>query len=136
MIMDKLTIVLSEKTTVAELAKDPDVSIKIKDAIIDGVMRRLTPISNAIAHSVINEVLVKNGWGDPTDKLTEKWEKVVRLKVAEVVSNELDSIVREEVRKAKKEVLDRLKYEIDIKRLVEQAVSRNLADGVIIATKE
>ena len=134
--MDKLTIVLSEKTTVAELAKDPDVSIKIKDAIIDGVMRRLEPVANAIANSVINEVLVKNSWGGTTDKLTEKWEKVVRFKVAEVVSNKLDSIVREEVRKAKKEVLDCLKYEIDIKRLVEQIVSRHLADGVTIATKE
>lgn len=134
--MDKLTIVLSEKTTVAELAKDPDVSIKIKDAIIDGVMRRLTPVANAIAHSVINEVLVKNSWGGTTDKLTEKWEKVVRFKVAEVVSNELDSIVREEVGKAKKEVLDCLKCEIDIKKLVEQSVSGRLADGVIIATKE
>ena len=99
-------------------------------------MRRLNPVTNAIANSVINEVLVKNGWGNPTDKLTEKWEKVVRFKVAEVVSNELDIIVREEVRKAKKEVLDCLKYEIDIKRLVEQSVSRHLADGVIIATKE
>lgn len=133
--MDKLTIVLSEKTTVSELAKYPDVSIKIKDAILDGVMRRLTPVANAVAHSIINDVLVKNGWGSPTDKLTEKWEKVVRFKVAEVVSNELDSIVREEVRKAKKEVLDCLKYDLDIKTLIDQSVSRHLANGVVIATK-
>ena len=134
--MDKLTIVLSDKTTVSELAKDPDVSIKIKDAILDGVMRRLNPVANAVANSVINDVLVKNGWGNPTDKLTEKWEKVVRFKVAEVVSNELDSIIREEVQKAKKEVLDSLKYKINIERLVEQSVSRHLADGVIIGAKK
>lgn len=133
--MDKLTIVLSDKTTVAELAKDPDVSIKIKDAILDGVMRRLNPIANAVAHSVINEVLAKNNWGHYTDKLNEKWEKVVRFKVAEVVSNEFESAIREEVQKAKMEVLNRLKFELNIENLVEQIVSKRLADGVIIATK-
>ena len=133
--MDKLTIVLSDKTTVAELAKDPDVSIKIKDAILDGVMRRLTPITNAVAHSVINDVLVKNGWGNPTDKLTEKWEKVLRFKVAEVVSDKVDSIVKEEVQKEKMEALNRIKFELNIEKLVEQIVSKRLADGVIIATK-
>lgn len=133
--MDKLTIVLSDKTTVSELAKDPDVSIKIKDAILDGVMRRLNPIANAIAHSVLDEVLVKNNWGSYSEKLNEKWQKVLRFKVAEVVSTELESIVRDEVQKAKMEALNRLKYELNIEKLVEQIVSRRLADGVIIATK-
>ena len=38
--MDKITILLQDITTISELAKDPEVQIKIKDAIIDGVKRR------------------------------------------------------------------------------------------------
>lgn len=44
--MDKITIILQDKETIKELAKDPDVQIKIKDAVIDGIGKRASKIAN------------------------------------------------------------------------------------------
>lgn len=44
--MDKITISLQDKETIKELAKDPDVQIKIKDAILDGIGKRALKIGN------------------------------------------------------------------------------------------
>lgn len=38
--MNKITLLLQDKETVLELAKEPEVKIKIADAIVDGVKKR------------------------------------------------------------------------------------------------
>ena len=44
--MDKITISLQDKETIKELAKDPDVQIKIKNAVLDGIGKRALKLSN------------------------------------------------------------------------------------------
>lgn len=36
-----IKVILNDEKTIVELAKDPDVLVRIKDAIIDGVSRRV-----------------------------------------------------------------------------------------------
>ena len=52
----KLTLLLSNKDAIAELAKDPEVQIKIKDAIIDGAIRRCAKTENGIANMIAEKL--------------------------------------------------------------------------------
>ena len=47
--MDRISIILQDKTTIEELAKDPEVQIKIKDAIVDAIGKRSLKLMNANA---------------------------------------------------------------------------------------
>lgn len=47
--MDRISIILQDKTTIEELAKDPEVQIKIKDAIVDALGKRSLKLMNANA---------------------------------------------------------------------------------------
>lgn len=46
--MDKITILLQDKQTIEKLAADPDVQIRIKDAILDGLAKRYVKTSNVV----------------------------------------------------------------------------------------
>ena len=47
--MDKISLILQDKKTIEELAKDPEVQIRIKDAIVDALGKRSLKLMNANA---------------------------------------------------------------------------------------
>ena len=46
---NKLSLILNDPALIAEIAKDPEVQIRIKDAIIDGIGKRAVKLLNANA---------------------------------------------------------------------------------------
>lgn len=105
--MNKLTLFLNDKEIISEIAKDPEVQIKIKDAIIDGAIRRCAKTENTIAHQ-ISEVLRKevfdnSMWGN---NLNDKYKEIVREEAKEAV----ESFVRSEMRMLIDEANKQLNY--------------------------
>lgn len=79
--MDKITIVLQDKQTIEKLAADPNVQLRIKDAIIDGIGRRGLKLENVTkdildaAESYLRyKFLNKGGWNGV---LKEEFKKIV-----------------------------------------------------------
>lgn len=95
--MDKITIVLQDKQTIEKLAAAPDVQLRIKDAIIDGIERRelklqgiTDDILNAAKSQIRKEFLEQIGC---KDFLSKEFKKVVddqcRVAFRELVSEEI-----------------------------------------------
>lgn len=90
--MDKITIILQDKETINELAKDPDVQIKIKDAILDGIGKRASKIAN-LSNDIISilENDIRNYF---TEKENGRWLSNTTLKP------EFRELIHEEANKA------------------------------------
>lgn len=104
--MDKISILLQDKHTIEELAKDPEVQIRIKDAIVEGIGRRAAKLinssyaikeavsqsSDAIKDSIEKELLTKDGWRKTLkDNYADIIRKQVDLEVRHIVSDEVAS---------------------------------------------
>lgn len=90
--MDKITIVLQDKQTIEQLAADPDIRIRIKDSVIDGVARRYLKISN-IAAAVAEEIrkeLFKGAYGT---YIKDEYRDII----CKQVKKEFNKIVEEEL---------------------------------------
>lgn len=91
--MDKITIILQDKETINELAKDPDVQIKIKDTILDGIGKRASKIAN-LSDDIIS--IMEN---DIRNYFTEK-EKNGRWLGNTTLKPEFRELIHEEANKA------------------------------------
>lgn len=101
--MDKITIILQDKETIKELAKDPDVQIKIKDAVIDGIGKRASKIAN-LSDDIIHKLEedIRNYF---TESDNSMWKK------RNVLKPEFKELIRKEANNAfnlsvSKELLD------------------------------
>lgn len=129
--MDKITIVLQDKKTIETLAKDPEVQIKIKDAIIDMIGRRALKIAN-----VTNEILraaksevrdqFMEGRSFYTPELKEEWKTSIRsqarIEFQAMVDEELQEMrteFRNELHKRKKEILKEIE-DIDTESIIRE----------------
>lgn len=103
--MNKITLILQEKSVITELAKDESVKIRIADAIIDGMRKRSAKISEGIARQITEELEAhfykKDTW---KKSLSEN----VKLKIATEVSSIVSDIVHEESSDIRKEVSIRI----------------------------
>ena len=109
--MDRLTIVLGDKTTIEELAKDPEVQIKIKDAIIEGIGRKCVKVAmsskelkaavqrvdEVAAKAFKEKFLEKGGWGGFSDKLTPEYQEIVQDAVRKAVGKEIEAATKEQL---------------------------------------
>lgn len=109
--MDRLTIVLGDKTTIEELAKDPEVQIKIKDAIIEGIGRKCVKVAmgskelkaavqrvdEVAAKTFKEKFLEKSGWGGFSDKLTPEYQEIVQDAVRKAVGKEIEAATKEQL---------------------------------------
>ena len=69
-----IKVILNDEKTISELAKDPDVLVRIKDAIIDGVSRRVAKtIESELEDSVRNSI--KKAITDFTHSKNEIFER-------------------------------------------------------------
>lgn len=85
--MNKLTLLLQDKEVIAEIAKDPEVQIKIKDAIVDGVVRRFSKSSSIILEEsvrALKEEIFDSSYYYNT--LNDKYKEIIKKKAADVVA--------------------------------------------------
>lgn len=86
--MNKLTLLLQDKEVIAEIAKDPEVQIKIKDAIVDGVVRRFSKSSSIILDEstrALREELFGRNFYENT--LNDKYKEVIKRTATDVVAD-------------------------------------------------
>lgn len=102
--MDRISIILQDKTTIEELAKDPEVQIKIKDAIVDALGKRSLKLMNANAEisnaiSTISTAISR----EVEDMFCERgaWSKTLRSTYKDLIrreaSEEFNKLVEQEV---------------------------------------
>lgn len=101
--MDKITIILQDKETIKELAKDPDVQIKIKDAVLDGIGKRGSKIAN------LSDDIIHKLEEDIRNYFTERDNS--RYKTCYVLKPEFKELIHKEANNAfnlsvSKELLD------------------------------
>lgn len=129
--MDKITIVLQDKTTIENIAKDPEVQIKIKDAILDRIGRRALKIANVTneilraAKSEIRDQFLK-GSSFYTLELKDDWKIAIRTQARtefqEMVNKELENIrieFRHELHERKKAILKEIE-DIDTESILRE----------------
>ena len=135
--MDKITIFLQDKTTIEDLVKDPEMQIKIKDAILDKIGRmalKITNVTNDIiraAKSEIRDQFLKE-CSFYTPELKDEWETVVRSQAhtefQEMVNKELKELrieFRHELHERKEAILKEIE-DLDIESII-----RDVAEKVI-----
>ena len=134
---NKLTIVLNDKDTLMELAKDPEVQIKIKDAILDKIGRRALKIANvtnealeAAKEEVRKIFFTECGWYTP--ELKSEWKALI----SKEAKKEFESMVREELSAMRVEIKQMLKdRKEEIKAQIEvidvEDIIREVAEKVI-----
>lgn len=102
--MDRISIILQDKTTIEELAKDPEVQIRIKDAIVDALGKRSLKLMNAnaeISNAVstvstaisreVEDMFFTNGARSKT--LRSTYKDLIRMEAAA----EFNNLVEQEV---------------------------------------
>lgn len=131
--MNKITLILQEKSVITELAKDESVKIRIADAIIDGIRKRSSKIIGTLSDNLVKEIestiFDQNMWGR---KLNDKVKNKISIQVEGIIS----SLVIKEVNKMEKDLYLKLEYikteverrieEVDIEPFVEKYVRKIL----------
>lgn len=120
-----IKIMLNKDAEINELAKDPDVQVKIKAAIVDGIGTRAVKAVQKELASDINEAVRKAVYEDNTfnlkDSVKEDIKKrveqavsfAITTKICDIMEKEFYSIVREKAESYVKQI-DRM----DIKAIV------------------
>ena len=132
--MDKITILLQDITTISELAKDPEVQIKIKDAIIDGVKRRslksMQIIEDKLHRELYDELFEKTWQRGLKQQYKKDLQKVAEDTVKNVIREDSDwwaDFIRQEIDDFKESV--KLKIaSIDLDEIIRKEV-RSIIDA-------
>lgn len=132
--MDKITILLQDITIISELAKDPDVQIKIKDAIIDGIKRRslksMQIIEDKLHRELYDELFDKTWQRGLKQQYKKDLQKVAEETVKNVIREDSDwwaDFIRQEIDDFKESV--KLKIaSIDLDEIIRKEV-RSIIDA-------
>lgn len=138
----QIKIMLNDADAIAEIAKDPDVVIAIKTAILDGISKRVAKaiegdIAAAIKAAVSefthpsksNELFSSCGLWPPvlSDKLREKVETLVARKVSDEIEDIVDAYeanaqYNEAFKRRKKEI-----EEYDFDKAVQKYIAKRVS---------
>lgn len=127
--MDKITILLQDKQTIENLAADPEVQIRIKDAILDGIGKRAAKISN-VTNAIISasKKEIQREFFNETYRfeLKEEWKRAIKEQ-ARTAFNEL---VNEELQKGSNEIKENVRvWKADVlKKLKEYNIEKDIRD--------
>ena len=122
--MDRITILLQDKATIEKLAADPEVKIRIKDAVLDGVGKRalkLANITNDITKAAQREIYNEFFVDGPTHILKAEYKNLIKKRARTEMNmfleeeiKECEKELREAIRSWKLEVLEKLnEYDIE-----------------------
>lgn len=128
--MNKITLLLQDKEVINELAQDPDVQIRIKDAIIDGIklhsLKHFNVVKDKIKEEMIRELFDGSCQQRFRVKYQEKIKEGVKPLVSEIIS-EAQTCCFERINKAFSElynmVRDRLDS-LDIEQLIREEAQK------------
>lgn len=100
--MDKIILVLQDKETIKELAKDENVQIKIKDSIVDSIAKRVAQGNivgvNLALQEAVTEAIADKVFSDGWRKLSPSAEVKVKSLFNELL-NEAVAKVEENIKK-------------------------------------
>lgn len=127
--MNRLTLILQDKSVIAELAKDEEVKIRIADAVIDGVRKRsskiMDGISDNISREIASQIYERNSW-------TKTLKPEIKVAIAKEATTVVRDLVREETKSIREEAIEKLRgirvdlietlNSIDLEKLVEKHV--------------
>lgn len=148
---NKITIMLGDKDTILELAQDPDVQIKVKDAIAaaaakmagKGINDALPDIVRKVAEQIDAEVLVRRS--SYNYSLSDKYKKLIKDEVDKAVNKIITDAVEEAMQTYHDEITEKIeRYKayleermegIDIDSIVNSRVDKYLRDRVFISKK-
>lgn len=137
--MDKITIILQDKETIKELAKDPDVQIKIKDAVIDGIGKRASKIANLsddIIHKLEEDIRnyfteTDNSMWNRRNVLKPEFKELIRKEANNAfnlsVSKELldmHKIINNRLDEIKTIIMDRITNGLNLEKIVSDAAEK------------
>lgn len=137
--MDKITISLQDKETIKELAKDPDVQIKIKDAVIDGIGKRALKIAN-LSDEIIGmmEDDIRNYFTEMDNQsifngrtLKPEFKRLIHRQASNafslIASRELadmEEIIKNRVDEIKLIIMDTIKNNLNLEKIVSDAAEK------------
>ena len=137
--MDKITIILQDKETIKELAKDPDVQIKIKDAVLDGIGKRASKIANLsddIIHKLEEDI---RNYFTETDNSMWNRRNVLKPEFKELIHKEANNafnlnvskelldmhkIINERLEEIKTIIMDRITNGLNLEKIVSDAAEK------------
>lgn len=137
--MDKITIILQDKETIKELAKDPDVQIKIKDAVIDGIGKRASKIANLsddIIHKLEEDI---RNYFTESDNSMWKNRNVLKPEFKELIRKEANNafnlsvskelldmhkIINNRLDEIKTIIMDRITNGLNLEKIVSDAAEK------------
>ena len=137
--MDKITIILQDKETIKELAKDPDVQIKIKDAVLDGIGKRASKIANLsddIIHKLEEDI---RNYFTETDNSMWNRRNVLKPEFKELIHKEANNafnlsvskelldmhkIINNRLDEIKTIIMDRITNGINLEKIVSDAAEK------------
>lgn len=105
--MDKLTVVLQDRTTIMQLMEDPDVQIRVKNAVVDQLGKRALKLSN-ITSDILAEVkknlneefiVSKVYYKELKKEYKDKIRHEAQIAFGDIIREELD-LMRSEIRMA------------------------------------
>ncbi len=120
-------IMLNKDEEIKELAKDPEVQVKIKTAIIDGIgTRAIKAIHKELARdidSAVMKAVYDRGWCKLKDSVIKDIEKRAEAAVDDAITTKLSNIMEKEfysiVRKQAEEYVDAINR-MDLMSIVEK----------------
>lgn len=128
--MNKITLLLQDKEVINELAQDPDVQIRIKDAIIDGIKLRSLKHFNVVEDKIKEEMTRELFDGYYHQRFRVKYQEKIKEGVKPLVSeiiSEAQTCCFERINEAFSElhnmVRDRLDS-LDIEQLIREEAQK------------
>ena len=137
--MDKITIILQDKETIKELAKDPDVQIKIKDAVIDGIGKcasKIANLSDDIIHKLEDDI---RNYFTETDNSMWNRRNVLKPEFKELIHEEANNafnlsvskelldmhkIINERLNEIKLIIMNRITNGLNLEKIVSDAAEK------------
>lgn len=128
--MNKMTLLLQDKEVVNELAKDPDVQIRIKDAIIDGIKGRSLKHLNIVEDRIKEEMKRELFDGSYQQRFRLEYQEKIKMGVKPIVSeiiSEAQTCCMERINNAFSELYDMVRDRLDsldIEKLIREEAQK------------
>ena len=118
---NKITILLQDKDIIKELAEDPEVQIKIKNAILDGIGKRALKISNVsdkiidLGKAEIEDYFFSkvDGYWQNKFQLKDEWKNEIHEQVKfafyNLLNNEIQDlkhVIQKKINEVKEEMIN------------------------------
>lgn len=123
--MNQTIMILNDKETLAKIAEDPNTELRIKNSLVDGIVKRvekkcsssIRDLVNSNVRSVLIEMkLLEAGYSYSSAEAGEKLLEVIKDGVSNAMETQVNAMIRNEIDKRMEEVSKTLSEKVE-KRL-------------------